>query len=78
MNKVSLSFNLLQARFLIEACAAYEERLRERARVESDEDEQADLSNDSGYVGSLCAYVRAEAEEAFGSDVTSFSRPPTF
>ncbi len=78
MNKVNLSFDLLQARFLIEACAAYEERLRERARVESDEDEQADLSNDSGYVSSLCAFIRTEAEEAFGSEVVSFSRPPTF
>ena len=78
MSEVKLSFNILQARFLIEACRVLEEQLVTRARAESDEDQQADLSNDSGYVGSLGESIQLAAEEVFGAEVSSFSRPPTF
>ncbi len=78
MNKVNLAFDILEARFLLEACRAYEEYLLDRAQSTSDEDEEADLSNDSGYVACLHAYIKTATEEALGSEATSFSRPPTF
>lgn len=76
--KVHLSFNDLQARFMIETCRLLEQQLVSRARAEGDEDLQADLGNDSGYVGSLRESIELAAEEVFGAEVSSFSRPPTF
>jgi len=78
MNMTTLDFELndWEARFLLEACRRLSAEWLRAAHATTDEDEQADYSNDLGQLEIVQRRLEHEACKAFGPHVKEFSREP--
>ena len=78
MNMTTLDFELndWEARFLLEACRTLHAQWLKAAHATSDEDEQADYSNDLGQLEIMQRRFEQEACKTFGAQVKEFSRQP--
>lgn len=76
MTTMNLELNSWEARFLLEACRVLHERWLEAAKNTTDEDQQADYSNDLGQLEIVQKRLEDAACKTFGPSVKEFSRAP--
>ncbi len=74
MSMVHLDLNHWEARFLLEACRALHKEWLDAANAATDEDEQADYSNDLGQLEIIRRRLEQEACATFGPNIKQFSR----
>ncbi len=68
--------NNWEARFLLEACRVLHGQWLDIAHTTTDEDEQADYSNDLGQLEIVQRRLEQESCQAFGPGIKEFSRVP--
>ena len=76
MTTINFELNSWEARFLLEACRALHEQWLTVSRTTTDEDEQADYSNDLGQLEIVQKRLEETACKAFGPGIKEFSRVP--
>jgi len=76
MTTIEFELNDWEARFLLEACRTLHRQWLTAAHAATDEDEQADYSNDLGQLEIVQRRLEQAACKAFGAQVNEFSREP--
>jgi len=73
---LTVQLNHHDARFILEALQMLEEKWLHINQTTTDEDEQAECGMDAIDVHALRESLQTQAIEAFGANVTNFSRQP--
>ena len=73
---MQVELNHWETRFLLEACRVLHQQWLEAAHTITDEDEQADYSNDLGQLELVQRRLEQQACQTFGPGITEFSRVP--